>query len=78
MPAQWTGEVVSKMHIFEVTKQQLAAELGVTPAYVGMVLNGRREPKGAEQQMKSALECLITRKTAALDNVPTTTPDERR
>ena len=41
MPAQWTGELVGKMHNAGVTAKQLAAEMGKNPKYVSQVLNGR-------------------------------------
>ena len=34
MPAQWTGELVGKMHNAGVTAKQLAAEMGKNPKYV--------------------------------------------
>lgn len=40
-------------------KKRLAEELGVTPEYVSMVLNGHREPAGAEKKFSKAVEELI-------------------
>lgn len=37
-------------------------KLGVTKAYVCMVLNGHRSPKGAEQKFNAALDALIKEK----------------
>jgi hypothetical protein len=62
MPAQWTGDMVGKMHNNRVTMTQLAERLGVTKAYVCMVLNGHRSPKGAEQRFMAALDELIKEK----------------
>lgn len=59
MPAQWTGDVVGQMHLHHITKRELADGLGVTPEYVSMVLNGHREPGGAEERFRAALEQLI-------------------
>ena len=47
MPAQWTAEVIGKMHLAGVTAKQLAAEVGWNPKYLSVVLNGHKEPKGA-------------------------------
>ena len=55
MPAQWTAELVGEMHLNGVSKKQLAEQLGVTPEYVSMVLNGHREPDRAAQRFKEAL-----------------------
>lgn len=59
MPAQWTAEVIGKMHLAGVTAKQLAAEVGWNPKYLSVVLNGHKEPKGAEQKLKAALDNLI-------------------
>ena len=45
MPAQWTGELVGKMHNAGVTGKELAAQLGKNPKYISQVLNGHYEPK---------------------------------
>ena len=62
MPAQWTGDMVGKMHNYRITMTQVAEKLGVTKAYVCMVLNGHRNPKGAEQRFMAALDELIKEK----------------
>ena len=59
MLAQWTADLVGKMHKFKISKKRLAEELGVTPEYVSMVLNGHREPAGAEEKFSKAVEELI-------------------
>lgn len=59
MPAQWTAEVIGKMHLAGVTAKQLAAEVGWNPKYLSVVLNGHKEPKGAEQKLKAALDHLV-------------------
>ena len=58
MPAQWTGELIGEMHIRGVTAKQLAAEVGWHENYLSMVLKGHKEPKGAEEKLRAALERL--------------------
>lgn len=60
MLAQWIADLVGKMHKFKISKKALAEHLGVTPEYVSMVLNGHREPAGAEQKFTAAVDELIT------------------
>ena len=43
------------MHLKGITKKELAQRLGVTPEYVSMVLNGHRNPEGAEQRFRAAV-----------------------
>lgn len=59
MPAQWTGELIGKMHNVKVSQSDLARKLGITNRYVCMVLNGKRAPKDAEQRFTAALDELI-------------------
>lgn len=59
MPAQWTADVIGEMHLNGVSKKQLAEHMGITPEYVSMVLNGHREPDGAEQRFQGCVGELI-------------------
>ena len=65
MLAQWTGDLVGKMHKHKVSKTQLAAEMGVSREYVSMVINGHREPADAETRFSAALERIIERQQNA-------------
>lgn len=62
MPAQWTGEIIGKMHLYHITAKELSAQLGYNPKYVSTVLNGHRNPKNAEQTFRQALDELIQQK----------------
>lgn len=62
MPAEWTAEIVGRLHLFKISKKELADELGYTPEYVSMVLNGHRSPPGAEQAFIEAVERLACKK----------------
>lgn len=70
MPKKWTGNLVGLMHDEKVSFNELATELGVTNRYVSMVLNGHREPEGAEEKFTAALNRIIERKNAS--DPPTT------
>lgn len=59
MPAKWTADLLGDMHLAGVTAKQLAAEVGWHPKYLSNVLNGHRDPKGAEAKLKDALNRLI-------------------
>ena len=61
MPAQWTGELIGEMHIKGVTAKQLATEAGWHEKYLSAVLNGHKEPKGAEEKLKAALGRLVAK-----------------
>lgn len=64
MLAQWIGDLVGNMHKFKISKTRLAEEIGVTREYVSMVLNGHREPAGAQRKFEAAVERII-------DSMPT-------
>ena len=60
MPKEWTGDLVGLMHNHKISFQALADKLGVTNRYVSMVLNGHREPPGAEDKFRKAVNELIS------------------
>lgn len=55
MPAQWTADVIGKMHLLGVSRKSLAEHLNYTPEYVSMVLNGKKNPKNGELIFRTAL-----------------------
>lgn len=71
MPKKWTGDLVGLMHNHKISFQDLADELDVTNRYVSMVLNGHREPTGAEQKFRDAVNRIIERKRATCSEAPT-------
>lgn len=62
MLAQWTGDIVGRMHRHRVTITQLAQEMGVSREYLSMILNGHRAPQGIEERMTFALDNLISKR----------------
>jgi transcriptional regulator with XRE-family HTH domain len=52
------------MHNAGISARDLAKEMGLTPAYLSMILNGHREPPGAEEKLRAALERLKEQKGA--------------
>lgn len=60
LPKKWTGNLVGLMHDNKISKTQLADKLGVTREYVSMVLNGHRNPVGAEDKFRAALDELLS------------------
>lgn len=62
MREAWTGKFVGDMHLYEVTRAELAEELGFARPYISQVLNGARTPGGAEKKFRAALDAIIARK----------------
>lgn len=56
MPEEWTGRLIGDMHNAGVSRAEVARELGVSTAYVTMMLNGIRTPEGAEEKLRAAFE----------------------
>lgn len=59
LPEKWTGELIGRMHNARVSYVDLANALGVSKAYISMVLNGTRKPSGMRERMETALDALI-------------------
>lgn len=61
MPEKWTGRLIGRMHNERITYEQLANEMGVSKAYISMILNGKRKPHNIQKRMETALEAIIKR-----------------
>lgn len=62
MPAQWTGAFIGKLHVNSISAKEFAEFARINPKYLSVVLNGKREPKNAEQRFNVALAALIAAK----------------
>lgn len=62
MPEEWTGDLIGKMHNAGVTYDDLAAEIGCGKSYLSMVLNGKRNPKGAKEKLTAAFDRVIEKR----------------
>ena len=62
MPEAWTGELVGKMHMHRVSNQDLANEMFCCKSYVGRILNGQRNPKGARERLEAAFERVLEKR----------------
>jgi predicted transcriptional regulator len=60
---EWTGQLIGKMHNNGVTTSDVAQELGVTRAYVSMILNCVRKPADAQSRLEAAVETIISRRS---------------
>ena len=59
MPEKWTGEVIGALHVHNRTCLELARKMGIHDKYLSQILNGHRNPPGAEQKIKAALNELL-------------------
>ena len=64
MLAQWTAELIGKMHLNKVSAKQLSEEVGWHPKYTSAVLNGHKNPAGAKEKLNAALNRIIERKNS--------------
>ena len=64
MREEWKADVVRDLYKHEITRDELAEEMGVSTSYVNMVLTGARKGTSAESRMKEALKTIKNRKKA--------------
>ena len=62
MPEKWTGEIVGLMHVNRISQQTLAERIGWHVKYLSAVLNGHRNPSGAECAVRTALDEILSEK----------------
>ena len=56
---KWIGDIVGRMHINSITQIELANKMNVTNDYISMILNGKRNPKGAKGRINTAIDEII-------------------
>lgn len=56
---KWIGDIVGRMHINSITQIELANKMNVTNDYISMILNGKRNPKGAKDRINTAIDEII-------------------
>lgn len=54
------------MHNNEITRQDLANELGVQKSYISMILNGDRKPPDAQKRLEAGVDAIIDRRKSEL------------
>lgn len=64
MPEKWTGRLIGNMHNERVTYEELGNELGVSKAYVCMILNGQKKPKDGRAKLEGAFRAIVERRKA--------------
>ena len=62
MNLSWQAEVFAMMKDNNISRSDLAEAAGVTPEYVSMVLNKRRNPAGAANTFSATIQKLLTEK----------------
>ena len=62
MPEKWTGRLIGQMHNEGVTYDDLGAEMGVTKAYISMILNGRKKPAKIRERMENAFKSVVSKR----------------
>lgn len=61
---QWTADVVGKLHYLNATQSELAYIMGVTPAYLSSILNGKKKfeteyaKRAAQKRVERAVKLL--------------------
>lgn len=58
----WKADIVRDLFLYEITREELAKEIGKTTSYVNMVLSGARRASHCEEPMRNAIRQIIERK----------------
>ena len=61
MPEAWTGDLVKKMHMHQISRAELAKSMDVSPQWISAILNGHRTAKNAELRFNEAVDDIISR-----------------
>lgn len=61
--SEWTGNIIGRMHSKAVTRGDLANEMGVSKAYISMLLNESRKPANAQEMLETAFQAVLAKRT---------------
>jgi len=62
MPPKWTGNVVKKMFLNNITRKEVANELGITVQCLSYWFRGERTPKYAEEKVNDAIDSILAKR----------------
>lgn len=63
MLEQWTGDVVGKMHTYQISMRQLSEEAHLHEKYISAILHGHRTSTAAERRIIEAVDRLSQMKS---------------
>lgn len=66
MIAQWTGELIGKIHNAGFKIKDVAAEANLNPKYVSQLLHGKCVSGKAEGKLNAALDRLIEKRKSGI------------
>jgi len=61
---KWTGRLIGRMHNAGVSANDIAKHLGVSKAYISMILNCRKRPKDAQEKLETAFAEILAERGA--------------
>ena len=64
MREKWTGRLIGKMHNNGISYADVAKEVGVTKAYISMILNGARKPKDSKRRLEEAVDSIMCKRNS--------------
>lgn len=55
---EWIGEAVGLMHLNKIKAKEVAEQMGVTPVYLSMIMNGKKKVKDDERMKSRVFEAI--------------------
>lgn len=59
MKPKWSGSLISKMHVYEITLDDVSAKAKIAKTYVCAILNGKRVSITAREKIENAINELV-------------------
>lgn len=59
MKPAWTGEAMSKLHLYSISQTEIANKIGCSREYVNGVLNGKHKSRKSKDDVEKAISQLI-------------------
>lgn len=58
-PEKWTGDVVKKMHLYDIRQSEIAKKIGVSREIVCKTLKGKHHMKNGKERFASAINSIL-------------------
>lgn len=59
MIEKWMADVVGEMHLYGISRERLASEVGWHKSYLSSVLNGHEQSAVAEAKLRDAIQRIV-------------------
>ena len=58
-PEEWTGDVIKRMHLHDISQNDLSGPMGVSREIICKTLNGKYDLKNGKERFNAAIDFIL-------------------